>query len=523
MIEADVLQPLPATRTATRVGANGLLQALIASAFSLCLLSYIQFAGPNIVDYDGYYHIKTAELIRQQGLPLAFPWLKFTILDEAGYTDHHLLMHILQIPFTWTGDLRLAAKLAPVAMATFAFTIFYLLLRRYQINYSLAWLILLFASSSPFLYRMSMARGQSFALALQLLAFHLLMKRNSKGLFILAVIFVWSYNAFPLLVPLVGFGIAVHYISEKTVAYQCGLALIAGIIVGHVVNPYFPQNVFFLWNHIAPKLFAAEYQAAVGSEWYPFSSWALVSLSLVAFLCYIGGLLLTDRAEWKQDKARLFWFLTATMYLILLLKSRRFVEYFPPTAVLFFAFASRDRLQNLNWTRVVTLPVRVAGVVALSLLLWFAAYRTIGAAREEIRSEPSSTAYQGGARWLAANTPAGATVFHTDWDDFPKLFFYNTHNTYIIGLDPDFMRLKDARLYHLYEDITQGRVPDMEDAIVKEFGCEYVFTDHHHREFMEIANQSPRMQKVFADRHTTVYRVLNYPQVSQPPSAASAQ
>ena len=114
----------------------------------------------------------------------------------------------------------------------------------------------------------------------------------------------------------------------------------------------------------------------------------------------------------------------------------------------------------------------------------------------------------GGARWLAENTPAGSTVFHTDWDDFPKLFFYNTHNTYIVGLDPDFLRLKDAELYYTYEDVTQGRVQGMEDIILGEFGSEYVFTDNNHREFMKVADQSPRMQKVFSDRHTTIYRVL---------------
>jgi hypothetical protein len=48
----------------------------------------------------------------------------------------------------------------------------------------------------------------------------------------------------------------------------------------------------------------------------------------------------------------------------------------------------------------------------------------------------------------------------------------------------------------------------MEEIILGEFGSEYVFTDNNHREFMKVADQSPRMQKVFSDRHTTVYRVL---------------
>jgi len=80
-----------------------LVHGAVALVFSGVLLAYIQFAGPNIVDYDGYYHIKMAELIREQGIPVKFPWLKFTIIDEQGYTDHHLLLHIFQIPFTYLG------------------------------------------------------------------------------------------------------------------------------------------------------------------------------------------------------------------------------------------------------------------------------------------------------------------------------------------------------------------------------------------------------------------------------------
>jgi hypothetical protein len=196
------------------------------------------------------------------------------------------------------------------------------------------------------------------------------------------------------------------------------------------------------------------------------------------------------------------------MYLVLLFKSRRFVEYFPPSAVMFLAFASRERLKDLEWSLVAGRRARAVAAALMTVALWLAAYSTIQAARKDVSGEPATAAYKGGADWLAANTPRGSTVFHTDWDDFPKLFFYNTHNTYILGLDPDFMRLENERLYYRYEDVTQGRVRDMEDVILKEFGCEYVFTDNEHREFISIADESPRMRKVYSDRHATVFRVL---------------
>jgi hypothetical protein len=98
--------------------------------------------------------------------------------------------------------------------------------------------------------------------------------------------------------------------------------------------------------------------------------------------------------------------------------------------------------------------------------------------------------------------------FYTDWDDFPMLYFYNTNNNYIIGLDPDFMRLKDENLFRRYEDITLGRVREPEDEILYDYGCEYVFTDNDHGDFINIANQRSRMERVFSDKYTTVYHVL---------------
>jgi len=485
-----------------------LVHTLIAFAFSASLLAWIQFAGPNIVDYDGYYHIKTARLMREQGVPLRFPWLRLTIIDEPRYSDPHMLMHVMQIPFTFFDDLRLAAKLAPVFFAALTFTIFYLLIRHYEIRFPILWLALLFASSSPFLYRMSMARGQSLSLAFQLVAFHLILKRSARGLALLALLFVWTYNAFPTLIPLVGFGIIVHYVVDRKIDYRLAIAAGAGIIAGHIVNPYFPNNIMFIRDHIVPKLFATDYATSVGSEWYPYDSWKLLTMSMVAIVAYVAGIVLTNRNEWLTDKPRLFWFLTATMYFALLMKSRRFVEYFPPSAIMFFAFSVRESLRRIDLARLFKSEVRIAGVICATLIVWFALYSTVTAAREDVRSELPTRAYRGGAEWLEKNTPAGASVLHTDWDDFPMLFFYNTHNTYIIGLDPDFMRLRDEALYRKYEDITLGRVESPEDMIVKDFGCEYVFTDNDHTDFIRIADQSNRMKKTYSDRFTTVYQVL---------------
>ena len=141
------------------VNLRSIVHFLSAIAISGALLAYIQFASPNIVGNDGYHHIKMAELTLQQGLPLPFPWLPLTILDEHGYSDRHMLLHVLQAPFTAFADLGLASKWAAVTLAVFACCVFYFSLLRTRCAIRLFWLLVLFASSHPFLYRYEYGSG----------------------------------------------------------------------------------------------------------------------------------------------------------------------------------------------------------------------------------------------------------------------------------------------------------------------------------------------------------------------------
>ncbi len=345
-----------------------LIHDVSAVVISGTLLAYIQFASPHIVGNDGYHHIKMAQLTLQQGLPLPFPWLPFTILDEQGYADRHMLLHVLQAPFTVFADLGLASKWAAVTLAVFACGVFYFFLVAYEVRYPFVWLLALFASSSPFLYRMSMARGQSLGLAFQLIAMYLILKRRPVGLGVVAMLFVWAYNAFPLILVLVLLGLVTHYLVDGTFEYPLLLGAGIGVACGLVMNPYFPQNILLLWDHIVPKLFVVDYVASVGGEWRPYNSWDFLSLSLGAHLAYSSAIFLTNREEWCQDAPRLFLFLAATLYAFLLFKSRRFVEYYPPAAVLFLAVGARHWVKALDVGAIAWTDRKIGGLILASLL-----------------------------------------------------------------------------------------------------------------------------------------------------------
>src|SRR5438105_2224584 len=123
---------------------------LIAGAVAIgVIFTWLQFSTSSICcgDFDGYYHMKWARMLwdgmRAKHFPPAFTWLPLTTLNSHDYVDHHLLFHILLIPFTWFGDMRLGGKIAAILFASLAVFSCYWLISRYRIRYGLIWLIAL--------------------------------------------------------------------------------------------------------------------------------------------------------------------------------------------------------------------------------------------------------------------------------------------------------------------------------------------------------------------------------------------
>jgi hypothetical protein len=145
------------------------------------------------------------------------------------------------------------------------------------------------------------------------------------------------------------------------------------------------------------------------------------------------------------------------------------------------------------------------GVMLFQLIgLW----KTLPAASESLKGSKPHQLYSGAAAWLEKNTAPGARVFQTDWDDFPRLFYYNTHNTYLIGLDPTYLQLYDADLYDLWVDITRGEVARPSEPIFSEFGAAYVMTDLRHENFIRNAADDPGLEEVYQDDDAMIFRVV---------------
>ncbi|HVG28182.1 MAG TPA: hypothetical protein VM864_00535 [Pyrinomonadaceae bacterium] len=145
---------------------------------------------------------------------------------------------------------------------------------------------------------------------------------------------------------------------------------------------------------------------------------------------------------------------------------------------------------------------RRAALTALFVVLTVCATFTVWTeGRTEIRDSSPPEEYRAGAEWIRKNVPPGEVIFNTDWDDFPKLFFYDPTHRYVSGLDPTYLYDASHELSKLYEEITLGKVKDPAPLIRERFGARYVFTDNErvHDDFYDAAMDSGWFDEVFSD------------------------
>lgn len=490
----------------------------------LALFYYLQFSTQNLVGTDGYYHIKFASLMGTEGIKPNFPWLPLTILNAREFYDHHFLFHILLIPFT-KGDLIQGAKLASVFYASLAFLSVWWLLRNQKIPYAWLWALGLFAISEAFLYRMNMPRAQSLSLIFLVLGMNFLLLKKYKYLMPLSFLFVWTYDGYPLILVLSGVYVISVWLIERKLTFEPILYTGAGVLLGLLINPYFPHNIIFSIRHILPKLNEAT-SLRVGNEWYPYDTNQLLTNSPLALVAFLSGVLALGLQNRRIDARTFFLLLLTFIFGFMLFQSRRFIEYFPAFALIFTAFAWTSLItekkvekgelmplsdkKNPEDSRIykrfsrVWLPINI-----LSLAILVGSWISINGTQANLRDSKPADRYAQAALWLEENTSRGERIFQTDWDDFPRLFIHNTWNTYLVGLDPTYFQIKEPELFDLWVDITQGKEKNPSKLIRNSFASNYVFTDLKHNKFIDRADEDQGLVEVYRDEDAIIYHVIS--------------
>ncbi len=471
-------------------------------------------------DWDGYYHIRWSSLLWEnfsQGkwLP-SFDWLPLTVLNPQHYNDHHFLFHLLQIPFLWFFEPVMAAKVAAVVFATLAVFSVYWLIYHYKIDYLLIWLAAILTCANMFYYRMNMAKAPALTIIITIAGIYLLFERKYVWLFPLMFAFVWTYSLFPLLWFAAIIWTIIIAWNERRFEWRPIVYTTAGMIAGNVINPYFPSNLYLFWEHFITKFkVGSDFAVAVGGEWYPYTGMELLTHFPVAMLAMLLGYIFFMPKNGKLPEKATFFLMFVSILFAAQFRSKRFAEYFPPFAVLFLAFSLQAFRQKSTvelpedfkreiepyldvdkktekqaiWLNLREAAVWVLGVfLAIYFLVNITGFHRFGIDQEglaeTIGGNEANDRYQRAMEWATGvdasgkeNIPKGERIFNANWDDFPKLFFFDTKHSYVYGLDPNYLYSQNPDLYKLLLDITSGKIDDPAPLIRERFGANYVFVD----------------------------------------------
>lgn len=339
------------------------LAYLISGAVIIALIFfYLQYSTKAICcgDFDGYYHFRWARMLWEnfrsgQSLP-AFNSLPLTTLNPRDYVDHHFLFHVAQIPFTWiSADQHVGAKISAWFYGSLGVFACYWLIVRYRLRFTLLWLLALLASSSAFLYRMNMTKAMSFSLALLIVGLVLLFEGKHKWLGVLSFVFVWAYSLWFLLPIAVMIWACVLLWSERRIAWQPVVACAAGSVAGLIVNPYFPKNIKLFYEHARMKIAPSGFPTQVGGEWYAYDTRQFIALCMVGCVAMFVGYVAFNFRDRRLSARPLFFLVFSTMLMLMTAYSKRFIEYFPPFAILFAAFTLQTLFAKRE-SEIATLP-----------------------------------------------------------------------------------------------------------------------------------------------------------------------
>lgn len=508
--------------------ATRLVYLIFAFAAAAMVMAFLQFRTDAICcgDWDGYYHIRWSALLWEgistgRGLP-TFEWLPLTVLNPQHYNDHHFLFHLFQIPFLWFFEPVMAAKVGAVVFATLAILSLYWMIHRYKVDYPLIWFGGIMTCANMFYYRMNMAKAPPLTIIFTIAGIYMLFERKYVWLLPLMFAFVWTYSLFPLLWIAAIIWVVIIAWNERRFEWQPLAYTTGGMILGNVINPYFPNNLLLFWEHAYTKIkIGSDFAVAVGGEWYPYSGMELLTHFPVAMAAMLIGYILFMPRNGKLPEKATFFLMFVTILLAAQFRSKRFAEYFPPFAILFAAFSWQaftqkravelpedfkreiepylDAERSPQDRRYDNLKTAIAWALGAVLIIYFFV-NMVGLQRfgidhgglmGTIAGNDANDRYSRAMEWATAtdpqgkeNIPAGERIFNANWDDFPKLFFYNQKHSYAYGLDPNYLYSQNPELYKLLLDITSGKTDEAGPLIRERFGANYVFVDAKENEQM---------------------------------------
>jgi hypothetical protein len=439
------------------------LHLLLWCGVFLTVAGLLQIVQPVWFDADTSYHLAVGRLIRQHGILHGFPWTPFSVMADR-YADTELLFHL-----TLAGlDIVVPAHAVGVAgtiLGALLLLTMMLVLRAERMRLAGLWPLLALACSGAFCVRFALVRPHLLAVPLSLFIAWAAARRQFVWLLAAGLLFPWCHLGWISAVGLVALAELAHFVVSRRCEWRSLLAVVAGLAVGLLLHPNFPAIIEHAWIEIGHTLFSAAWGGSgaipIGGEFNPFG-WK----SALRFVALPGALalaaLLSALRSRPRDPLTITFSLVACVFLLMTLKSQRFLESLAPFAVIAAGLAFRQRPPRLI---VVLLAGCLGYTVLVSQPLW-----------ARVRSRPRPFSEQAVAA-LNQAVPRDAQVFTCDWQLTGDMLLALPERRFMVALDPMLFYRKDRSRFELWQQLVRQGPRQPARIIRDRFGARFVLCE----------------------------------------------
>jgi hypothetical protein len=445
----------------------------------LAVAGLLQVLQPGWFDSDTGYHLAVGRLIRQHGILRAFPWTPFSLLADR-YADTELFFHLSLGSLDSLLPEHAVGVIGAVLGALVLFLMM-LILRAEQVRLAGLWPLLALASSGAFILRFSLVRPHLLAISLSIVITWAAVRRQYILLLAGALIFPWCHLSWILALGLVVLAELAHVVASRRFGLRSGLTAVAGLAIGLLLHPNFPAIVEHAWIEIGHTLLRTAWGGSsaipIGGEFNPF-----VWKSALRFVA-IPGVLAVAALAWAlrnrpRDPVALVFSLAACVFLLMTIKSQRFLEDLAPFAAMAAGLALRrpsaPREPHTN-SLAPSRAARLAPVVLLAVSLGYTSLVSQPLVAM-VKNRPQAFSDRAVAA-LNQALPRDAQVFTCDWQLTGEMLLALPERKFMVALDPMLFYRKDRQLFELWQQIVR-RPPAQPARIIRDrFASQFVLCE----------------------------------------------
>lgn len=456
---------LPEAGLATSRWPRWLGGAFVALAFGTYYWLY--FLPPRLIgslDPDRFYHLALSRIIAASGLPSVLPQV-----EDLGwgryFPDKEFLFHVLTGAASSAGGDAAVLWLVPVFGISIALLLYGELSRQLRPAQATLVAIAVPLITVGFMFRLTLLRPHLLAMLVFCCLLIAIIRERPKLAALAAAAFALSYHA----IYMVGIvAVAAWLLRRQPGIHRHAWAwCLAGLVVGLIVNPYFPSNLGMASLTLRLALgIDAPPDVQSGPEILPLPpmmlivAYAFLPLTLIAIAV---GAWWRRPAPSPERSALLLLFLVTAVCTLLSLKSMRAMEYAVPTGILLVGYAARVFALG-RW-----LPLALALLLGCQAQLAFQVYR-------EHWLRPPESAYRDFAAALEKipMTPGGYKVFNCEWDAGSFILMARPDLRFVDLLEPTMLWEASQTKYMARLGLLQAGFADPRAMLRGAFDADYV-------------------------------------------------